>query len=130
MHFLHDVWQRAINRFRCLKQALINLLINKPIYDVKAYHPDIDRFIWESMKYSSNALETPSQILSGIRRYNLKTTLLIKKIENNQIGPKHGAKELIALNKKVENGALKEIITNYTKLHDELIEAGIDVGSL
>lgn len=106
------------------------LLKNKPIYDVKAVHPDIDMFVWENMKFSSNALETPSQILSGVRRYNFKTTLLIKKMENNQIGVKNGSKKLIALNEIVKEGALKELINNYTKLHHELTEAGIDVNPL
>ena len=106
------------------------LLQEKSPYNVKAYHPVVDDFVWGNMKYSSNALETPSNILSGVRRYNSETALIITKIENNQFGPKYGAGLLLALNKKVSEGALKNLINNYTQLHNELIEAGIEVGPL
>ncbi|WP_409439319.1 hypothetical protein [Psychromonas sp. GE-S-Ul-11] len=106
------------------------LLKEKSPYNIKAYHPAIDDFVWGNMKYSSNALETPSYILSGVRRYNSETAQIITKIENNQFGPKYGADLLLALNKKVSDGALKNLINNYTQLHHELIEAGIEVGPL
>ena len=106
------------------------LITSKPIIDVKPYHPVVDLFVWENMKYSANALETPSQILSGVRRYNLATKSIIKKIESNQMGLKFGAKQLMELNKKVKEGALKQLILNYSQLHKELIEAGIEVGPL
>jgi hypothetical protein len=106
------------------------LLITKSPYDIKAHHPALDMFVWENMKYSSHALETPSSILSAIRRYNSKTTKLINQMEARQIGAKFGANLLIELNLKVKNGALKTLITNYTKLHNELTKAGIEVDPL
>ncbi|WP_298942810.1 hypothetical protein [uncultured Psychromonas sp.] len=106
------------------------LLKDKSPYDIKAYHPMIDSFVWDNMKFSPNALETPSQILSAIRRYNSETALIIKKIENRQFGAKYGADLLVALNQKTKDGALEELINNYTKLHHELTEAGIDVNPL
>lgn len=106
------------------------LLKEKSPYDIKAHHPVVDDFVWDNMKYSSNALETPSNILSAIRRYNSETTVIITKIENRQFGTKYGAGLLLELNKKVSEGALKNLINNYTQLHNELIEAGIEVGPL
>lgn len=106
------------------------LLKNKSPYDIKAHHPVLAMFVWENMKYSSNALETPSNILSAIRRYNSKTTMLINQMEARQIGAKYGANLLMELNLKVKNGALKSLIVNYSTLHDELTEAGIEVEPL
>jgi len=106
------------------------LLIKEAPYDIKAHHPLAGRFVWESMKYSSHALETPSKILSAIRRYNNETTILINKIENRQLGIRYGAGLLKELNEKVKAGALKDLIANYTKLHHELIEAGIEISPL
>ena len=106
------------------------LLQENTPFDLKAHHPMFDRFVWESMKYSSNALETPSKILSAIRRYNNETAVLIKKIEARQLGIRYSAKLLDALNKKIKEGALQELIANYTQLHHELTEAGIDVDPL
>ena len=110
--------------------AYAKLLQEKPIYDIKANHPVVDDFVWESMKYSPNALETPSNILSEIRRYNSEVALIIKKMESNQFGPKHGSGLLLALNKKISDGALNNLIGHYTQLHSELVEAGIDVSPL
>jgi len=106
------------------------LLQKETPFNLKAHHPLFDRFVWESMKYSPNALETPSQILSAIRRYNNETAVLIKKIEERQLGARYGAKLLVTLNEKIKVGALQDLIANYTKLHHELIEAGIDVSPL
>tara|TARA_R110000765_G_scaffold256794_1_gene357153 strand:+ start:1490 stop:2107 length:618 start_codon:yes stop_codon:yes gene_type:complete len=110
--------------------AYADLLQNKPIYDIKSNRPVVSDFVWESMKYSPNALETPSDILSAIRRYNSEVALIIKKMEGNQFGPKHGSSLLLALNKKVTDGALSDLIRHYTQLHHELVEAGIDVSPL
>lgn len=106
------------------------LLKDKSPYDIKAHHPMMNDFVWENMKYSSNALETPSHILSGVRRYNSETTAIINKIENRKVGAKYGAGLLFDLNQKIKSGALKALIANYTQLHQELAEAGIDVGPL
>ena len=107
--------------------AYANLLQTKPVYDIKANRPVISDFVWESMKYSPNALETPSNILSAIRRYNSEVALIITKMEGNQFGPKYGSSLLLALNKKITDGALSDLIQHYTQLHHELLEAGIDV---
>lgn len=112
-----------LNKYTTLLQK------NTP-FNLKAHHPMFDRFVWESMKYSPNALETPSQILSAIRRYNNETAVLIKKIEERQLGARYAAKQLVALNEKIKNGALQKLIENYTKLHHDLIKAGIDVSPL
>lgn len=125
-HALADEFSDNINTL----EGYATLLKDKSPYNIKAFHPMVDTFVWDNMKYSSNALETPSQILSAVRRYNSETALIIEKIENRQFGAQYGADLLIDLNKKVKEGALKKLISNYTQLHDELTEAGIDVDPL
>ncbi|WP_252728186.1 hypothetical protein [Alteromonas sp. C1M14] len=110
--------------------AYAHQLQDRSVYDIKVLHPVVDDFVWESMKYSPNALETPSHILSAIRRYNSEVALIIKKIEDNQFGPKYGSGLLLALNEKVSEGALHDLIAHYTQLHHELVDAGIDVSPL
>jgi len=106
------------------------LLKNKAPYDLKVHHPLVDMFVWNNMKYSSNALETPSHILSAVRRYNTQTAVLIGKIEARQFGAKHGAKLLDELNSTIKDGALIALVDNYTTLHQELTDAGMDVNPL
>jgi len=125
-HALADELDDNINSLN----AYAKLLQTKPVYDIKANHPVVSDFVWESMKYSPNALETPSDILSAIRRYNSEVALIIEKMEGNQFGPKYGSNLLIALNQKVTDGALSDLIRHYTQLHEELVEAGIDVSPL
>gem|GEM_PF-401328 len=125
----HALSDELSDNITTLSEYATLLKENTP-YDIKAHHPMVDMFVWNNMKYSSNALETPSQILSAVRRYNTKTATLIHQIESRQLGAKHGAKLLEELNTKVRDGALKALVANYSKLHQELTEAGMDVNPL
>jgi len=125
----HALADELIDNITTLEEYTTLLIKNKP-YDLKAHHPMFDTFVWESMKYSSNALETPSQILSAIRRYYNERAVLIKKIEGRQLGARYAANLLVTLNEKIKKEELQELIKHYTKLHNELNEAGIDVSPL
>jgi len=106
------------------------LLKEKSPYKIKDHRPSVDFFVWDNMKYSSNALETPSHILSAVRRYNTQTAKLVNQIENRHFGAKHGAKLLDELNDNMDNDGLKALKANYTKRHNELTQAGIEINPL
>jgi len=99
-------------------------------HDLKPYHPPLDYFVWENMKFSSSSLETPSHILSAARRFNKKSTKLVKMIEARQYGRKFGANLITELTAEIQENGLKELIAHYTILHKELHDAGVEVNKL
>ena len=99
-------------------------------YDLKAHHPGLDYFVWENMKFSSSSLETPSYILTAARRFNKQSAKLVRQIESRQYGRKFGANLINELTEKIQNNGLKQLVDNYTKLHQELTAAGVNVNTL
>ena len=99
-------------------------------YDLKAHHPGLDYFVWENMKFSSSSLETPSYILTAARRFNKQSAKLVHQIESRQYGRKFGANLITELTEKTQNNGLKQLVDNYTRLHQELAEAGVNVNTL
>ncbi len=79
------------------------------------------------MRYSPNTLETPSQILSETRRFYMKVTGIVSKIEARTYGAKYGAGLLKALTLEVSDKTLPALKANYTVLSDELKRNDISV---
>lgn len=96
-------------------------------YDIKNHHPVLASFVWENMRYSPNTLETPSQILSETRRFYMKVTGIVSKIEARTYGAKYGAGLLKALTLEVSDKTLPALKANYTVLSDELKRNDISV---
>lgn len=106
-----------------------NMLVTKPPYDIKNHSPALGKFIWENMKFSQFTLETPTELLSNVRRYYLNVDAIIAKIESRTIGPRFGAGELTKLNDEIIKKTLPELQKSYQLLAKELEQAGIPVTS-
>ncbi|WP_299792909.1 hypothetical protein [uncultured Shewanella sp.] len=99
----------------------------KSTHEIKNHHPVLASFVWENMRYSPNTLETPSQILSDTRRFYMKATEIVSKIEARTYGSQYGGGLLKALTQEVSDKTLPALKRNYTALALELKRNEINV---
>jgi len=100
-------------------------LVKQNPYDLKPHNPKLAHFVWDTMKFSSATLETPSHLLSAARRFYNDSDDLIAKIEARQFGASHGAKLILELTTTMEQGGLLQLKQNHQQLAEELREVGI-----
>lgn len=55
----------------------------------------LDKYVWQTMKYNPTTLETPSEILSEVRRFYGKADRTIDQVGRWAIGSKHASKLLL-----------------------------------
>ncbi|MBU1393053.1 MAG: hypothetical protein KJ856_07300 [Gammaproteobacteria bacterium] len=89
--------------------------------------PQMGLFVWDNMRYSANALETPSHILSDIRRFYLESEQIISNIETRHYSVSYGKGLLQNLLSKIQEDTLPKLKTNYETLSKELNDNDIAV---
>lgn len=90
-------------------------------------HPQMGLFVWDNMRYSANALETPSDILSDIRRLYLESEKIISNIETRHYSVSYGKDQLQNVLSKIKDDTLPKLKTNYETLSKELKDNDIAV---
>ena len=90
-------------------------------------HPQMGLFVWDNMRYSANALETPSDILSDIRRLYLESEKIISNIETRHYSVSYGKDQLQNVLSKIKEDILPKLKTNYETLSKELKDNDIAV---
>lgn len=90
-------------------------------------HPQMGLFVWDNMRYSANALETPSDILSDIRRLYLESEKIISNIETRHYSVSYGKDQLQNVLSKIKEDTLPKLKTNYETLSKELSDNDITV---
>ncbi|NLQ21359.1 hypothetical protein HGO26_00445 [Shewanella sp. S-1] len=90
-------------------------------------HPQMGLFVWDNMRYSANALETPSDILSDIRRLYLESEKIISNIETRHYSVSYGKDQLQNVLSKIKEDTLPKLKTNYETLSKELKDNDIAV---
>lgn len=90
-------------------------------------HPLMGLFVWDNMRYSANALETPSDILSDIRRLYLESEKIISNIETRHYSVSYGKDQLQNVLSKIKEDTLPKLKTNYETLSKELKDNDIAV---
>ncbi len=90
-------------------------------------HPQMGLFVWDNMRYSANALETPSDILSDIRRLYLESEKIISNIETRHYSVSYGKDQLQNVLSKIKEDTLPKLKTNYETLLKELKDNDIAV---
>ncbi|MCU7999496.1 hypothetical protein [Shewanella sp. SM95] len=90
-------------------------------------HPQMGLFVWDNMRYSANALETPSDILSDIRRLYLESEKIISNIETRHYSVSYGKDQLQNVLSKIKEDTLPKLKTNYETLSKELNDNDIAV---
>lgn len=106
------------------------LMKNKPLMILKNYRPEMDKYIWKTMQYNPTTLETPSVILTDVRRFYSKTNTLLNRTEKRRIGAIDAGKQILEMVKRLKTVTLPALKGSAEKLKDELSEEGIKIGDL
>jgi hypothetical protein len=103
-----------------LSQSVANITL-------KTNRPDLSTYVWESMKFNSATLETPSFYLTSIRRFYSTSMSLIDKAEQQQLSAVFAAKQLKSELDYIESEVIQSLQVNCNKLAEDLMKYGIDV---
>lgn len=87
----------------------------------------LDTFIWDSMKFSSATLETPSTLLNGSRNFYRKVADIHVKVLDNTYSAEHAIKLLDELAAGMESDVLPLFDTDLKDLKDILTRNKISV---
>lgn len=82
----------------------------------------LDTFVWESMKYSSATLETPSDLLKESRRFYREVNDIHQRVVSNDYGVKQAVKLLQALVDNMEQNVLPKFETDTAALKTKLAQ--------
>ena len=99
------------------------------VQELKQNNPKLSRYVWETMKYSPNTLETPSYFLTEIQNFYRTTDDLIEKREKFTYGPSYASKLLVEQLDNMEKTVLPKLAANTKKLAAELLVYDVDVSS-
>lgn len=103
---------------------------SRPTKEMQNRRPNLDRYVWTTMQYSPTTLETPSRLLSEIRRFYAAAERIMDQAEKRFIGAKFAAKELEEKLQLIEEDILPALKTSAEQLQQALAKDGIEVGSL
>lgn len=123
---LHDELQDNSRELR----AYVNDVLKRNPYDLKDHSPALSQFVWETMRYSTATLETPSEFLTEGRRFYADTASIIEKAENRVYGATHAAKLMTAVLDRMEQETLPKLKANYQALGESLKLDGVDIALL
>ena len=87
----------------------------------------LDTFVWDSMKFSPSALETPSVLLTGSRNFYRNVADIQAKVADNTYGVENAIKLLNGLTDSMEKEILPLFDTDIKELRDLLDKNKIDV---
>ncbi|WLQ17068.1 hypothetical protein O5O45_14200 [Hahella aquimaris] len=94
---------------------------------IKMFPLKLDLFVWESMRYSPSALETPSQFILEIQRYYREIEDIRGKIESSAYAPHYGAEEMKKRTERMEKEVLPKLLANIDTLRRYLKEHNVPV---
>lgn len=96
-------------------------------YDAHKDTPQLDHFIWEAMKYSPATMETPSGILSGIRRTYSQTERTMALLQAGKIGVPYARQELEKIRSHGEADVLPRLQQSIATIQAHLQDAGVSL---
>ncbi|MDX3773992.1 hypothetical protein QE250_07705 [Chromatiaceae bacterium AAb-1] len=97
------------------------------VHNARNIELPLDTFVWESMKYSSATLETPSVLLSESRQFYRKVRDAHKKIQSSYYALEYGSKQLLEVVEHMENHVLPQFETDTKTLQDVLKKKGVSL---
>lgn len=108
-----------------------DLLAKSPAKSELVYNkPTIEKYIWHTMQNSSSTLQTPSEFLTGVRRFYTKSQFIVDAAIDRKIAAKRASKELKNAVEIIENQILPNLNTSALRLKKELHQHGIDVETI
>ncbi len=101
-----------------------------PKSEVEYFKPTLEKYIWQTMQYSPTTLETPSELLTQIRRFYSRSEFLINAAVSRKTSAKHAASELEKIAEQLQSTTLPQLKNSAEQLKKELKQNDISVGSL
>ncbi len=93
--------------------------------ELKRNNPHIDRYVWETMRFSPFTLETPSYFLSEVRRFYRHVDDIIEKTEQQTYSASYASQLLLVQLDRMEHTVLVKLADNAQQLAEELADFGI-----
>ncbi|MGB5145342.1 MAG: hypothetical protein WBO22_17900, partial [Shewanella indica] len=75
-HLQRALYDEVRDNLHELEAYMADIDKQRPL-DLRSLHPQLSDFVWQNMYYSANALETPAEILTAIRRFRIESAQLI-----------------------------------------------------
>ncbi|MBE0482338.1 MAG: hypothetical protein IBX52_02450 [Bacterioplanes sp.] len=120
---LHDELTENIALLRVYHDEYLSKNISNR--ELKRNNPHIDRYVWETMRFSPVTLETPSYFLTEVRRFYRQVDGIIDKTEQQTYSAGYASQLLLAQLDHMEHTVLVQLAENAQQLADELAEFGI-----
>ncbi|MED5525698.1 MAG: hypothetical protein VX447_13220 [Pseudomonadota bacterium] len=96
-------------------------------FDLTEYHPRLQTFIWNNMRYSDQTLQTPSEFLTAARRFYAGVDELVGKGEKAIYARAYFVPRLRALADDMEQHTLKDMQADTDQLKAQLASLGVTV---
>ncbi|MCH8499914.1 MAG: hypothetical protein LAT63_15670 [Marinobacter sp.] len=120
---LHDEVQDNVTRLRAYVDETLSRNPSQAV--LQNQRPELQQFVWETMRFSPRTLETPSIFLTGGRRFYSEAQDIITKAERRTYGATHAAGLMTALLDQMEQDYLPRLQANYEALGDYLQAQGM-----
>lgn len=134
---LEDNYYLRMSLYDELEDALIELetyaavLAKNPNKSViQAQRPMLEKYVWETMKYNPTTLETPSEILSAVRRFYSKADRTIDQVGDWAISSGYASTLLKEQTESFRAGPHAELKQSAAQLKVLLAKEGIKIGIL
>ena len=124
---LYDELEDAVQELERYSEILAK---SPPKSVIEEQRPLLEKYVWETMKYNPTTLETPSNILSEVRRFYSKADRTVDQVGRWAIGSRHASKLLKEQTEAFSAGPLIELKQSAVELKKLLAEEGIQIGVL
>lgn len=124
---LYDELEDALNDLDAYAEFLTK---NPSSQAIKEHKPMLEKYIWHTMQYNPTTLETPSYILSDVRRFYSKADRTLDQVERWAIGSRHAAELLKEQTAEFRQGSLKALLNSAEHLKQLLEKEDIRVDIL
>ncbi|MCE2573691.1 hypothetical protein [Motilimonas eburnea] len=88
---------------------------------------ELDHYVWNSMQYSPNTMEVPSDLLAGARRYYRTIGVTWQQMAQHQISSQEGLSIVKEANQTVITQVLPGLQTDLATLKQQLVGFGVEV---
>lgn len=99
----------------------------RSVEQIKRQRPNVDQFVWETMRFSSVTLETPTYFLLETKRFYANTEDILDKVSSWSYGSGYAAKLLTEQADRMDDEVLPRLKANYEALAAELRTLGVTV---
>ncbi|GAA3917202.1 hypothetical protein [Litoribacillus peritrichatus] len=127
-HSLYEELSDNVAILRTYNETALSKGMSKTMLKMK--NPNLNTYVWETMKYSPATLETPSYFLSETRRFYTQVNDIIRKGEEKQYGPSHASKLMTETLDRMEKVVLPKLAKNSEYLVRQLKEFDVDVDEI